>query len=102
MTLTICYGFILSKAADGMAMDHSVSTPLPSYPSLTVPMTPAEVNLKPEHQTTIEAEQDRQYGPELTPVDPSYIGQEVVGMTRVKPAAGCGSKKPFTEDVSQT
>eukprot|EP00981_Chlorochromonas_danica_P005787 scaffold1190_cov187-Ochromonas_danica.AAC.19 len=49
-----------------------------------------EVSLKPEHKLTIEAEQDRKHGPELTPIDPSFLGQQVVSMTKVK-----GNKTPL-------
>jgi hypothetical protein len=33
--------------------------------------------MKPEHHITVESEQDNPHGPELSPVDPSYIGKHV-------------------------
>lgn len=50
---------------------------------------------KPEHQVTIEAEQDRQYGPELTPIDPTFVGAEI-GVTKVKP---CASKRVSPQEL---
>jgi hypothetical protein len=35
------------------------------------------VSMKPEHHVTVESEQDNPHGPELSPVDPSYIGKHV-------------------------
>jgi hypothetical protein len=37
-----------------------------------------EVSLSEEHLTTIQAEQHNIHGPELSPVDTSVLGQEVI------------------------
>ncbi len=35
------------------------------------------VSLKEEHQVTVQAGQDLPHGPELAPIDPSFIGKHV-------------------------
>lgn len=57
--------------------------------------SPAAVTLKPEHHATIGAEQDRQFGPELAPIDPSFLGSSV-GVTKVKP---CSSQRVAPKDL---
>mmetsp|Transcript_6507 Transcript_6507/g.10955 ORF Transcript_6507/g.10955 Transcript_6507/m.10955 type:complete len:128 (+) Transcript_6507:89-472(+) len=52
-----------------------------------------EVNLNPEHHVTIEAGQELQHGPELEPIDPSYVGKkDSVVINRTK-----GDGAPFQE-----
>ncbi len=49
------------------------------------------VNLQEEHHTTIAAGQHLQHGPELEPIDPSYVGRSnSVLVSKTK-----GDKKPL-------
>jgi hypothetical protein len=51
----------------------------------------AAVNLQEEHHTTIAAGQHLQHGPELEPIDPSYVGRSnSVLVSKTK-----GDKKPL-------
>jgi hypothetical protein len=50
-----------------------------------------EVKLNPEHQVTVDAGQVLPHGPELSPIDPSFIGKHV-GVTKHK-----ADKKPLGE-----
>ena len=51
------------------------------------------VNLQEEHHTTIAAGQHLQHGPELEPIDPSYVGRSnSVLVSKTK-----GDKKPLDE-----
>ncbi len=61
-----------------------------------------EVNLKPEHHVTIGSQQDLQHGPELSPIDPTFNGQDI-SVTKVqinqdrKQAAQDVLKGPFVK-----
>ena len=50
-----------------------------------------DVSFTEEHHTTIAAGQSSPHGPELEPIDPSYVGRDVV-VNKVK-----GNKIPFEE-----
>lgn len=56
-----------------------------------------EVQLSPEHSTTLSAGQSLPNGPEMAPVDPSYSGQDVV-VEKTK-ASGCKSSKIVDVEV---
>jgi hypothetical protein len=53
-------------------LENGVSDP---YLILITLLYITEVNLSEEHHATIAANQHLQHGPELEPIDPSYIGR---------------------------
>jgi hypothetical protein len=56
-----------------------------------------EVQLSSEHSTTLSAGQTLPNGPEMTPVDPSYSGKEVI-VEKTK-GSGCSSHKLVDVEV---
>ena len=56
----------------------------------------AEVKLKEEHLVTVEKEQHNPHGPELSPIDPSFIGKHVT-VTKTK-GSGTAQKTNFHDD----
>lgn len=52
------------------------------------------MKFKPEHQVAIQAGQDLPHGPEITPIDRSYVGEEVI-IEKYKPdeSHDCKDKK---------
>jgi hypothetical protein len=55
-------------------------------------MSLAEVKLSEQHQVTVEAGQVLPHGPELSPIDPSFIGKHV-SVTAHK-----ADKKPLSKE----
>jgi hypothetical protein len=60
----------------------------------TTPFSSLEVELREEHHATIAAGQHLQHGPELEPIDPSYMGKgNTVLVNKTK-----GDRKPLDKN----
>lgn len=53
------------------------------------------MNFKEEHHVTMEAGQENPHGPEITPIDPSYLGRNVtVNKTKASSCQGKAGEPP--------